>query len=210
MRRGIREPRRAGGDAGGSARSIRAAGRVAICPIRTEPSRSALTKPSRSLIRWPSCAAAAGLTGDERVLEIGGGCGYGAAVLSRLAARVDTVERIAELAAIARVNLARVGYDNVEVHTGDGTLGLPERAPFDAIVVAAGASGLPDAYFQQLADGGRIVIPIGAARHGQIMYRFTRRGTELQSEGLGGFAFVPLVGAGPSHSIGRADKVPLP
>ena len=144
---------------------------------------------------------AAMLFASDRVLEIGAGSGYAAAVLSHLAARIDTIERIPELADVARGNLERVGCRNVEVHTGDGTLGLPERAPFDAILVTAGATGLPDAYIAQLADGGRIVIPIGAARHSQTMYRFTRHGDRLDSEALGGFAFVPLVGEGATRPI---------
>jgi protein-L-isoaspartate(D-aspartate) O-methyltransferase len=139
---------------------------------------------------------AAQLKGPEHVLEIGAGCGYGAAVLAQLAASVATVERLGDLARQAEANLARCGYRNVEVHVGDGTLGWPATAPYDAIVVTAGAVGLPEAYVQQLAEGGRIIIPIGADRGSQVMYRLTRRGDRLESEQLGGFAFVPLIGAG--------------
>jgi protein-L-isoaspartate(D-aspartate) O-methyltransferase len=134
------------------------------------------------------------LTGDEKILEVGTGSGYAAAVLSRLCREVHTIERIEPLAAAARERLARLGYDNVRVHVGDGTLGLPEEAPFDGIVVTAGADQLPPQYAEQLADGGRIVIPIGATRHGQIMCRFTREGAHFPCEKLGGFAFVPLIG----------------
>lgn len=134
------------------------------------------------------------LTGPEKVLEIGAGSGYGAAVLSRLAAQVFTVERIPELARSARANLAQAGCENVYVVAGDGTLGLPDEAPFDGIVVTAGAETLPDAYVRQLKPGGRIVIPVGRSRYGQTMYRFTRGDEHLRVENLGGFAFVPLIG----------------
>lgn len=134
------------------------------------------------------------LNGNEKVLEIGTGSGYGAAVLSQLAATVYTVERIPELATDAKQRLARLGYDNVHVRTADGTLGWPEEAPFDGIVVTAGAGTLPDAYVSQLAPEGRIVIPLGQYPGSQTMYRFTKRGTELQTEDLGDFAFVPLIG----------------
>jgi protein-L-isoaspartate(D-aspartate) O-methyltransferase len=141
------------------------------------------------------CEAARIEPGD-RVLEIGTGCGYGAAVLAQLAREVFTIERIEPLAQQARENLARCGCHNVHVYQGDGTLGLPEQAPFDAIVVTAGATGLPEAYRRQLADGGRIVIPIGRDRHSQTMFRFTRQGDNWETESLGGFAFVPLIGEG--------------
>jgi protein-L-isoaspartate(D-aspartate) O-methyltransferase len=148
-------------------------------------------------ISQPSVVAmmceAAQLTGGERVLEVGTGSGYGAAVLSRLAARVDTVERIPELADHARDTLARLGFDRVHVHEGDGSQGWPAAAPFDAIVVTAGAAGLPLAYPEQLADGGRIVIPIGHPERGQTMYRLTLRGRQLAIDDLGEFRFVPLV-----------------
>jgi protein-L-isoaspartate(D-aspartate) O-methyltransferase len=134
------------------------------------------------------------LDGTEKVLEIGAGSGYGAAVLSLLASSVHTIERVPELGEAARTRLLQLGYDNVRVVTGDGTLGLPAEAPFDGIVVTAGAESLPDAYVRQLRPGGRIVIPIGGYRYNQTMYRFTRRDQELQVENLGGFAFVPLIG----------------
>ncbi len=135
------------------------------------------------------------LTGSQRVLEIGTGSGYGAAVLSPLAAVVHSVERIPLLANRAQVALSEAGYGNVHVHLGDGTLGLSEYAPFDAICVTAGAECLPPAYKQQLAAGGRIVIPLGCQPRSQTMHRFTRRGERWLDEELGGFAFVPLVGA---------------
>jgi protein-L-isoaspartate(D-aspartate) O-methyltransferase len=132
------------------------------------------------------------LKSGNTVLEVGTGSGYGAAVLAQLAVQVHTVERIDELYDDARARLARLGYDNVRVHRGDGTLGLAEDAPFDAIVVTAGAQQLPEAYLQQLVDGGRLVIPVGPAG-GQIMFRLTRAGDQWHHEELGSFGFVPLV-----------------
>ncbi len=130
----------------------------------------------------------------DRILEIGTGSGYAAAVLSHLAQTVHTVERIPELAAQADQRLRHMGYHNVFVHVADGTLGLPQEAPFDGIVVSASAPQLPVALAQQLADGGRIVIPIGTAENGESMIRYTRQGDELTSEYLGAFTFVPLIG----------------
>jgi protein-L-isoaspartate(D-aspartate) O-methyltransferase len=128
----------------------------------------------------------------DKVLEIGTGSGYGAAVLSLLAREVHTVERLESLARTARERLARLGYANVHVHQGDGSLGLPHEAPFDAIVCTAGAESLPEAYTEQLAEGGRLVIPVGPPAN-QHMYRFTRRNGRFEREGLGSFGFVPLV-----------------
>ncbi len=139
---------------------------------------------------------AAQLTGDEKILEIGTGSGYGSAVLSRIGRQVWTIERIKELAVGARETLARVGYDNVKVHVGDGSLGLPESAPFDAIIVTAGAERLPKQYLEQLADGGRLIIPIGEVPYSQTMHRVTRHGSRFDDESIGSFMFVPLIGAG--------------
>lgn len=133
------------------------------------------------------------LVGSEKALEIGTGSGYAAAVLSRLVQVVHTVERIPELAQQAKLQLDHLGYENVYVHVANGTLGLSEHAPFDAIVVTAGAKDLPDPYSEQLAEGGRILIPIGASGS-QSMWRFTKQGGKLMRENLGGFAFVPLIG----------------
>lgn len=144
---------------------------------------------------------AAQLSGAEKVLEIGTGSGYGAAVLSRLCRHVVTVERVPELAMSAAAVLARLEYNNVDVRQADGTLGAVADAPFDAIVVTAGANKLPPAYFDQVADGGRIVIPIGDVRHSQTMFRFTRHGDGLEKQNLGQFMFVPLVGKGGWRSV---------
>ena len=102
----------------------------------------------------------------ERVLDVGTGSGYQAAVLAELGAEVDTIERLPALAEAARRNLASAGYDNVTVHVGDGTLGLPERAPFAGIAVAAAAPDVPPALYEQLEPRGRMVIPVGGL-HGQ-------------------------------------------
>jgi protein-L-isoaspartate(D-aspartate) O-methyltransferase len=106
------------------------------------------------------------LTAGERVLDVGTGSGYQAAVLAELGAEVDTIERLSSLAEQARRNLASAGYDSVTVHVGDGTLGLPERAPFAGIAVAAAAPDVPPALYEQLEPRGRMVIPVGGL-HGQ-------------------------------------------
>jgi protein-L-isoaspartate(D-aspartate) O-methyltransferase len=142
------------------------------------------------------------LTGSERVLEVGTGSGYQAAVLGRLAREVYTIESRAELAQAARERLARLGgYENVHVHAGDGSLGLPEFAPYDAILVAAGAPEIPLPLVEQLAEGGRIVVPVGnsSARgrewNGDQQLVFGRKvGGELRTAALYGCRFVPLVG----------------
>jgi len=134
-----------------------------------------------------------GLHGSERVLDVGTGSGYQAAVLAELAAEVVTIERIPGLAEQARATLADSGYGNVEVTVGDGSLGVPERAPFDAIAVAAAAPTVPPALFDQLADGGRLVVPRGS-RWGQelvLVVRIPDGSTERISIPC---RFVPLVG----------------
>lgn len=139
-------------------------------------------------------AEAAEVGPTDRVLEVGAGSGYGAAVLSRVAAEVWTIERHEPLARGAEAVLADLGYDNVHVICGDGTLGYPEAAPFDAIVVTAGGPALPEALIEQLADGGRLVIPVGPESRGQELVRVRRRGERFSEEDLGGVRFVPLIG----------------
>ncbi len=129
----------------------------------------------------------------DRVLEIGTGSGYAAAVLSRVANRVWTVERLPELAREAARRLAELGYDNVEVVCADGTLGWPPAAPYDAIAVAAAGPRVPTALVEQLAEGGRLVMPLEDG-FGQELVRLTRRGDGLEREDLGPVRFVPLVG----------------
>ena len=130
---------------------------------------------------------------EDRVLEIGTGCGYQAAVLSRLAKEVFTIERRAELASAASEKLARLGYSNVHVHCGDGTLGLPEFAPFNAILVAAAAPAVPQPLLGQLAEGGRMILPIGDAEH-QELRLIEKQGTTFLTSTMEGCRFVPLVG----------------
>jgi protein-L-isoaspartate(D-aspartate) O-methyltransferase len=115
-----------------------------------------------------------GLTGDERVLEIGTGSGYQAAVLAEVAREVVSIERIESLAENARSRLAELGYDNVKVIVGDGTLGWPEGAPYQGIMVTAGAPSAPAPLLQQLDVGGRLVVPVGE-RHTQILEIHTRQ-----------------------------------
>jgi protein-L-isoaspartate(D-aspartate) O-methyltransferase len=137
--------------------------------------------------------AALHLRPGDRVLEIGTGCGYQAAVLARLAKEVFTIERRPELAAAASAKLARLGYANAHVHCGDGTLGLPELAPFDAILVAAAAPAVPKPLLAQLAEGGRMVLPVGEAEH-QELQLIERHGDAFPTKRLEGCRFVPLVG----------------
>jgi protein-L-isoaspartate(D-aspartate) O-methyltransferase len=131
----------------------------------------------------------------DRVLEIGTGSGYAAAVLSRIAERVYTVERHAALVETARRHFARLSYRNIEVRHGDGTLGWPEQAPFDAIIVSAGGPEVPGALRNQLKVGGRLVIPIGRLVDGQRLVKVVRGGArEFHEEDLGAVRFVPLIG----------------
>ena len=133
------------------------------------------------------------LVGDERVLDVGTGSGYQAAVLAELADEVVSIERVPELAARARDTLARTGYGAVEVFEGDGTLGVPERAPYDAIAVAAAAPEPPPALYEQLAEGGRLAVPVGS-RRGQRLEIVTRRPNGPAVVRSVPCRFVPLVG----------------
>ena len=150
------------------------------------------------------------LQGGEKVLEIGTGSGYAAAVLSRIAKHVYTVERIGQLAEKSAMTLKQLGYGNVHVLHGDGTLGWPDHAPFDAIVVAAGGPEVPESLKAQLKVGGRLVIPVGRDRRLQELLRVTRLGEhEYRTEELADVRFVPLVGAqGWSPQGRRRGKTP--
>jgi len=131
----------------------------------------------------------------DRVLEIGAGSGYAAAIVSRLCRQVVAVERIPEFAKGARERLAALGYDNIEVVAADGTLGWASGAPFDAILVSAAAAHVPDALIEQLAPGGRLLIPMGPTWD-QELFRVDKDAQgELTRRSLGGVRFVPLVGS---------------
>lgn len=134
------------------------------------------------------------LKGPEKVLEVGTGSGYQTAVLAELAAKVYSVERVRSLYHRARRILEQLKYYNVAIKLGDGTLGWEDAAPFEAIIVTAAAPHVPDPLLKQLADGGRLVIPVGD-RFNQELMRLTRHGEELEEESLGGCRFVPLVGS---------------
>ncbi|MBG6164093.1 protein-L-isoaspartate(D-aspartate) O-methyltransferase [Labrenzia sp. EL_195] len=135
------------------------------------------------------------LSETDTALEIGTGSGYAAAVLSQLCEKVVTVERIPELANKARSTLVEAEVPNVEVHCGDGSLGFPDQAPYDAILVSAGAPTTPDSLMHQLKPGGRLVIPVGTTQSRQDLLRIRRTSeTSFETENLGGFAFVPLIG----------------
>ncbi len=135
------------------------------------------------------------LDGGEKVLEIGTGSGYAAAVLAEIAGEVTTVERLHPLADRAAEIFMRLGYRRIHVLRADGTLGWPDHAPYDAIVVTAGGPLVPEALKQQLAIGGRLVIPIGADQETQELVRVTRwSAMEFSVEEIGGVRFVPLIG----------------
>lgn len=133
------------------------------------------------------------LEGDETVLEIGTGSGYQAAILGVLAARVYTVERIEELAAGAGARLNELGFENVRIVVGDGSKGLPEHAPYDAIIVTAGSPAVPEVLVDQLAVGGRMVIPVGTSSM-QMLTLVTRDEEGVRHREIGTCVFVPLVG----------------
>jgi len=133
------------------------------------------------------------LQGDEVILEIGTGSGYQAAVLAKLAKKVHTIERHPELSARAQATIESLGIENVEFHLGDGTLGLPEHAPFDAIMVTAAAPSVPQSLLDQLADGGRMALPVGK-RYSQVLQVWERHGGKFDHETVTAVAFVPLLG----------------
>jgi len=129
----------------------------------------------------------------DKVLEIGTGSGYQAAVLGQLAGEVHTIERHADLAALAESLLREIGADNVQVHIGDGSLGWPQSAPYDAILATASAPSAPQPLLEQLAVGGRLVLPVGGARQ-QTLQRWVRNEGGFDHEDITPVAFVPLIG----------------
>jgi protein-L-isoaspartate(D-aspartate) O-methyltransferase len=158
-------------------------------PVRI-PHGQVTTQPS--LIA--AMVAALGLTGGERVLEVGTGLGFQTAILARLARMVVTVERFADLAAQARANLTAAGVGGVMVVVGDGTLGVPEHAPYQAIVVAAAAPRVPGPLVEQLADGGRLVHPVGPGGREEVTAFSKQAGRLVADARLVPARFVPLVG----------------
>lgn len=132
------------------------------------------------------------LSGEEKVLEIGTASGFNAALLSRCAAYVNTVEYNSELADQAKERLDNLGYDNINVHVGDGVLGWEEGAPYDAIIVTAMAESMPPALVSQLSEGGKIVIPIGHPHMGRLIVGF-KKGGEMQLEDIMDVGFTPLI-----------------
>lgn len=140
--------------------------------------------------------AALQLKKDDRVLEIGTGSGYQTAILAQMVSRIFSVERLPQLARRARKILDSINCAHVQIRVGDGTLGWPEEAPFDAIIVTAGAPKVVEVYYRQLALGGRLVIPVGGAG-GQQLRRVTRINAEqYHEEDLADCRFVPLIGSG--------------
>ena len=134
-----------------------------------------------------------GVARDNRVLEVGTGSGYQAAVLSRLAGEVVSIERYRTLAEAARARLAKLGYDNVEIVVGDGLAGWPERAPYDRIMVTAAAERMPETLVDQLADGGVMLLPLGPQGGTQHIVKLTKTSTGLSREDLIPVRFVPLL-----------------
>jgi protein-L-isoaspartate(D-aspartate) O-methyltransferase len=157
----------------------------------------------------------------ESVLEVGAGSGYAAAIMSQIADRVYAIERHASLADAARNRFRQLGYDNIDVRTGDGTRGWPDAAPFDAIIVAAGGPAVPEPLKDQLAIGGRLVIPVGGQERLQTLLKITRKNeNDYEQDDLGAVAFVPLIGeqgwaedgsqAASNHVPGEASGRTLP
>lgn len=138
---------------------------------------------------------AAEIKPGDSVLEVGAGSGYAAALISRIASKVVAIERQHDLVEVAAERMLRLGYDNVKIAEGDGTRGYPEEAPFDAILAAASGSHVPDAWVEQLAPGGRIVMPVGEPGWVQKLVKVTKGPAgKLITEDLGGVRFVPLIG----------------
>lgn len=154
---------------------------------------------------------ALGLGGTEKVLEIGAGSGYAAAVLAELSHEVYAIERIGPLATIAAKNLRAAGYDNVHMLHADGSRGWIDEAPFDAILVSAGAPAVPESLKSQLVVGGRMVLPVGTSQHAQQLIRITRgQSQSFDVDELARVRFVPLVGEHGWEDHGNAAQVKRP
>ncbi|MGI5836083.1 MAG: protein-L-isoaspartate(D-aspartate) O-methyltransferase [Chloroflexota bacterium] len=136
---------------------------------------------------------ALGLQGAEKVLEIGTGSGYQCAILALLSRRVISIERLENLATLARARLAQLGYGNAQVVVGDGTQGYPEEAPFDAVIVTAATQQVPKALLEQLAEGGRLIAPVGSHTSQELLL-YIKQGAEFTTKRLGVVRFVPLIG----------------
>jgi protein-L-isoaspartate(D-aspartate) O-methyltransferase len=182
--------------------AMRTTPREAFVPLSVVPSAyedEALPIPEGQTISQPYVVAAmidaVDPKRDDRVLEIGTGSGYAAAVLAHIVSEVFTVERLAALAESARRRLADLGYHNIHVRCGDGTLGWPEHAPYDAIIVTAAGPKVPPALLDQLSVGGRLVMPVGSTRRFQQLVRVVRLAdNEYEHTELEGVTFVPLIG----------------
>jgi protein-L-isoaspartate(D-aspartate) O-methyltransferase len=148
----------------------------------------------------------------DSVLEVGAGSGYAAAVMAQIADRVYAIERLPSLANSARQRFKNLGYDNIDLRVADGTRGWPEAAPFDAIMVAAGGPEVPSALKEQLAIGGRLIIPVGEEARYQTLTKLTRKSeAEFEEENLGAVAFVPLIGEqGWAEDGRRAARITYP
>jgi protein-L-isoaspartate(D-aspartate) O-methyltransferase len=133
------------------------------------------------------------LTGTEKVLEVGTGSGYQAAILGELAGEVHTIERVADLAESAGKTLESLGYKNVHVYEGDGTLGLEEQGPFDRIIITAAAPMIPRPLVKQLKEGGILIVPVGE-RYSQVLLKGRKIRGEIVKESYTNCAFVPLIG----------------
>ena len=192
--RGIRDP--------AVLRAMREVPREAFVPQDVAPyayADSALPIQEEQTISQPFIVAlmteALELAPDDQVLEIGTGSGYAAAVLAQIAKQVYSVERHRKLAREARARFQELGYENIHVRHGDGSLGWPEHAPYKAIVVTAAAPDIPDPLREQLAVGGRLVIPAGETRLHQTLLRVRRTAEDrYEQENLGAVRFVPLIG----------------
>ena len=185
--------------------------------MKTALSRSAAGQTISQPFVVAKMAEVAEIEETDRVLEIGTGSGYAAAVLAELAAEVFSVERHRSLAEQAEERLRASGYANVEVRVGDGTRGWPEKAPFDAILVAAGGPSVPLTLQEQLEIGGRLIMPVGRELGSQRLIRITRTAAnKFEEDDLGGVMFVPLIGEhgwqeGPAHgTMHEARRLPLP